>query len=393
VIPWNYDGTTGFLRLYDAALPSCGMDPSLGPPPTAVLSPSHDLPVEHPVFGVTHEGVYISPGLAETLVTDRLDGEAETPARVTLVFPYTGEISDPVNLAGASYPSAFDCVDWQAFGWPPYAIQQVGGLVIRGSNLLADGSLTLSDDLGRWLAGDLGWPVFLDDRIVVRTEYAYGYGSYGPPRTAPPPAITGVQTPRAFIEYSSPRGAASTPGPIGWLGAPAVESIGPASFVTYGEVMTLTGRFFSRVTEVAFTWAGLVEQLTPTASSPPGPGQFHVFSENQIEVLLPSDGGVVPRALAARCVRGVVVQDVFPGTRSFTVRNTAGSGSATTSAVDPSGTAVAVPVPTCPVVFEGGGSGSSSPEPVLPGISLFPPMPLPGRNDGNCSNGSGCSGY
>jgi hypothetical protein len=253
--------------------------------------------------------------------------------------------------------------------------------------------------------------VFLGDRIVV------------PPRLDGPggntPVISGIDgTERSFIEFSSPRGVAATPRGISWLGPPAVASVGPQPFVTYDQVMTLTGNFFTRLTDVSFIWApadadmseatilgvgirpprqwkAVVEHLSPTSASP-GPGQYRVVDEHHLELHLSSTGGRVPRGLSGRClIDGTPFVDAFPGERRFRISNPAGFSVFTMSALDPAGPQPAPVALSCRPVSSGGGS-STAPTPApspSQGPSVGPPLQpnRPNRpNDGCSTNNSFC---
>jgi hypothetical protein len=210
--------------------------------------------------------------------------------------------------------------------------------------------------------------------------------------------ITSIDRTQTFVEFSSPRGSAATPWPIRWLGPPAIESIGPLPYVTYDQVMTLTGKLFADVSGVAFTYAQVSEPLAPATHSPPGPGQYFVVDENHIQVVVSSTGVAVPRGLAAGCSGTVPFAESFPGTRGFKVTNGAGTGARSTNAFNPAGPAVPTPTPPdCnPLPSSSGGAPSGGGEDPLPWpnpIPRFPPMPrLPpsGNGSGECGTNTIC---
>lgn len=406
----EYDPATGFIQLFYPE--DCGPDLRTVPP-IAVLG-SDPLRTEYPVYGVSLTGIRIQAGLDPARVHARfwqyIGGEMAPDDSVTLVFPYSTN-DGVVNLG--SVPPWVGNESRSAL--PPRCstqerVPQIGGVVLRGSNLYADGSLTISRPPGTPASGDLGAPVFLGDRIVV------------PPRLDGPggntPVISGIDgTERSFIEFSSPRGVAATPRGISWLGPPAVASVGPQPFVTYNQVMTLTGNFFTRLTDVSFIWApadadmseatilgvgirpplqwkAVVEHLSPTSASP-GPGQFRIVDEHHLEVFLSSAGGPVPRGLTGRCLMDhTPFVDAFPGERRFRISNPAGVSVFTVSALDPAGLQPAPVVLSCRSESSGGGpsAGPNPAPPQSPGPSVGPPLKptRPNRPNEDCSSNSFC---
>lgn len=368
----RYDPATGFIQLRftdPSSTASCGEDPTLRPP-IAVLAFQDPLHAEYRVRAWTHEGIYLEPGLDPERVHRLIQGEAVETA---LVFP--DEPGDFVNLMTPEDPGLSPRVSC----WPGHGPEQIGGLILRGSNLLADGYAFLSSPPGTPVPGDLGMPRYLEDRIVIRPDdYPYFYEDWLP--------ITGVENATAHVEYVSPRGEAVSRA-VTLLLPPVITAIGPAEYVTYDQVMTITGQFFANVTDVAFTWGGIQEHLTPAPSAPPGPGQYFVVDDTRIDLQLSSTGGRVPRELSSVCLAGGPYVDVFPGQRGFTVENAVASVSALTNALDPAGTPVAAPpIPWCSGPQP---SSSSSQTTTGPPPPTGPPTPIQnprGPGSADCSN-------
>lgn len=374
---WSYDPASGFLPLRSS--PGCGVDPMVRRP-SAVLAAWDPLMTEFPVYGVTSTGVYLDVGLDPHAVGRFVFGggnEAPDAVEVTLVYDDTEASTDSVNLESAAPGTPLNCTR-------RLSVPQIGGLILRGSNLFSDGTMNALTVSGMQAPGEFD-AVFLEDRIAIRPRrFGRGYEYYQGSR-----AITGIVNSETLIEYLSPRGNATSPWAIRWIAAPTITSIGPAPFVTYDRPMTISGGFFTSLTDVAFSWGSLTEHLTPSATSPPAPGQFHVADENTIELVVSSSPGTVPRGLGAICrPDGTSIQEVFPGSRAFSVTNAAGTATAAVSAVDPNGPQYAVEVQRCAPaesVPSGAESSSSpprsSPAPDPGSVPLFPYLPATGNCD------------
>lgn len=370
----GYDPLSGFLQLRDPD--DCGVDPRLRPP-MAVLAYGDPLETEYPVYSVTRTGVFLRAGLQSRYLYQTLGrgiGDGSPDSLVTLVFPYTNASEDFIDLGSADETTAIPPRCWT--GDP---VPQNGGIILRGANLFSDGALTVADPVGTRIPGELGAPVFLEDRVVIRPAPFY-------PSSTEPPLITGLQSSEGFVELSSPRGGAATQWPLRWIGDPEFDPIGAASFVRYDDVMTLTGRFFVRVSDVAFAWDEMEEHLRPAPATPPGPGQYFVVDEHHLQILLPAAGGIVPRELIAWCNGQTPVVERFPGTRRFEVTNAVATRSVTINALDPSRAPTWMPVEACPPPPPG-----NQPDPITDPVIHIPPLvPDPSPNQprppGDCGN-------
>jgi hypothetical protein len=352
----GYDPATGFITMANGNTDD--IDPTgYATPPTAVLAYNDPLQTEHPIYAITSGGVYISAGLDPSAV-QKTYGEF---TYVTLVLPYNDPSTDRVDLGGSFWGS----LD--------------GGVIIRGKNLAADGMMNVANPVGNAIPGNLSSATYLGDRAVIRP-------------------VVGVQDAFGYVAYQSPRGAANTSWPITWLHAPVIESVGSLPYITYDRVLNVTGHFFVDVNSVIYASSDMAEVLSPAVASPPGPEQFYVVDDRNIQVMLSSAGRPVPRQLSAHCdpSQGLIV-DTFPGQRTIWVVNTTpnpwsppqpstggGYGSASLAAVDPSSPAPAPPVLSCPVYSPGPSGGSTNPNPP---VGTTVPLNLFGVGGGGCGNG------
>ncbi len=246
------------------AVSSTGYDPATGLLPMAtrfLVAPSSvmttDLQREFPVLRVAPEGIYLAKGLNLR------------QAGAFIVFPYEPSVSGALMIGSVN-------------------------LIVRGTNLWADGPLRLTDASGNALA-ELSVRLFAEDKIVALVPAS-------------------LESRLAFVEFASMRGTARTTWAVEFTGIPSLSRIdwgggfsedllnqgGWPQYVygtfPVGRTVTLIGRWLGNFTQAEFegpstTWVAPYWWDWHMDSDPlfrvdggPGPNEFSVVDDQHIEV-------------------------------------------------------------------------------------------------------------
>jgi subtilase family serine protease len=338
-VPESYDPETGFIPTdvdYSAS----------GPAPVSVISRGGWE--EYPVVSVAPDGVYITTGIISSdVVSDdhgwwtRAPGERLGPLLASSIDPFP-----PVDRFIATFVFPLNPTDVLRFTRDRSVSEKVlhGGVVLRGENLLFDGTLNLANPVGTPVPGEPEG-LYLNDRIVL-------------------PRFWGATERVAYVEYRSPRGHAATPWPLRWQGhavfsAMRAEGSGPATcfeeaqgswltcevcpdYMTYGRVITLTGAWLSdslsvslvtmadqwghrtecEITDLYACRITAEEPLTQASASPPGPGEYYIVDDERMEIALPLDGPIERGLARVETASGYPqYTEDFPGRRGICVWN------------------------------------------------------------------------